>query len=331
MASELTDKVVKNYDRYKFFFRDWDPEPAHYGWITTFFDTFKAIGAKKMALLFEGLAWTKMWRPPEIGGSKVPGWENLPDWKRYAEEKWGFEVVYCTALSPKEPNYLPIFEEIAKAGADVIFYVTSWFTNNDVFVMQWYTSAAKNTPICLYGGAHQTRAFWSMTLGRCLGVLVPFYEYTRNETANHWPPEYYALLEKAQARGISLQINAHFAYADIYFFKKVIETAGGTDKIDALINAMETVELQFSLGKLKYQSEKVSPFYRSRILVDPHDPYKLLPGYFVPALGQFQYDPVAQAPKVVSLTHIYDYNWDDIRAWEPDVSRYIPPSVLRGG
>jgi ABC-type branched-subunit amino acid transport system substrate-binding protein len=243
----------------------------------------------------------------------------------------GLQVVYCEALAPKEPNYLPILETIAATGAEVILYVSSTFTNTDVYAMQWAMSSAKNIPTCLYGGAQQTRAFWSMTLGKCLGLITPFFEPTEEETGNHWPAEHYQLLKKAEEKGIPLQHNVHFSYAAVYLFKKAIEKVGKTDDINALINAIETTEVQSSLGKLKFQSEKVSPFYHSHILCDPHDPTKLLVGYFVPNLAQWQYDPVAKKPKIVMLNHIYDYNWDTLEAWTPDASRYIPPAVLRGG
>jgi len=42
---------------------------------------------------------------------------------------------------------------------------------------------------------------------------------------------------------IPTQIHVHLAYADIYFFKEVIEKAGGTDNIDRLIRAMEANDL----------------------------------------------------------------------------------------
>jgi hypothetical protein len=69
----------------------------------------------------------------------------------------------------------------------------------------------------------------------------------------------------------------------------VIETAGGTDDVDKLIKAMETVETTYSLGKMAYETKKIKPYFHSKIRVDPADPqHKTYPGAFIQPIGQFQ-------------------------------------------
>ncbi len=88
--------------------------------------------------------------------------------------------------------------------------------------------------------------------------------------------------------GIPLQIHVHIAYADIYHFKAAIEKAGGTDDNEKLIKAMEDVESVYSLGKMKYQTKSIKPFFHSRIMCDPENPWKMFPGIFLVNMVQFQ-------------------------------------------
>ncbi len=84
------------------------------------------------------------------------------------------------------------------------------------------------------------------------------------------PAKTIPLVKKAHARKIPMQIHVHIAYADIYHFKAAIERAKGTSDIKTLIKAMEDVETVYSLGKVKYETQKIKPFYHSRVRVDPN-------------------------------------------------------------
>ena len=98
MAEELTAKIVDNYDKYKFCFRDWDPEPAHYAWLDNYFNNiFKGIlKAKTLAFLWEDLAWTQMWR-------KGIDYMKLPTWEEAAKQRYGMEVVYSKPVKARGP------------------------------------------------------------------------------------------------------------------------------------------------------------------------------------------------------------------------------------
>ena len=170
MAAELTAKIVDNYEKYKFCFRDWDPEPAHYAWLDNYFNNiFKGtMKAKKIAFLWEDLAWTQMWR-------KGIDYLKLPTWEEVAKQKYGMEVVYSKPVKPRGTMYLPILQEIATQKADVIWFMSSWFTDTEVYAKQWADSAARNIPTVLYGGVAQTHDFWRMTGGKALGLISMFY------------------------------------------------------------------------------------------------------------------------------------------------------------
>jgi len=305
MAAELTAKIVDNPGKYDFCFRDWDPEPAHYGWLDNYLgktirDTIKA---KKMAFLWEDLAWTTEWR-------KGIDYLKLPPWEEVAKQKYGLEVVYSKPVKPRGTMYLPILQEIASKKAEAIWFVSSWFTDVESYTKQWADSAAKDIPTILYGGVAQTSDFWRMTGGKGLGILSNFYE-----SEIPFTPKTIPFVQLAKKLGVPLQIHVHIAYSDIYHFKAAIEKAGGTDDIQKLIKGMEDVESVYSLGKVKYETRKIKPYFHSRVLVDPNNPYEMVPGMFLVNMMQFQ-----QNGKVSYI--INEKN-------EMVPGGYIPPAKLR--
>ena len=280
MGSELTARILDQPGKYDHCFRDWDPEPAHYAQMKYWFSyTYpKIYKIKKLAILWEDLAWTTEWRR---GISYI----NLPTWEKLAADH-GIQVVYSKAVKPRGTLYFPILQQIAASKADGIFFVSSWFTDTESFTKQWADSAAKNILVLLYGGVAQTGDFWRMTGGKALGIIS---SQTDNETVPV-TPVLIPLIKKAKARGIPMQIHVHLAWADMQHFKNAIEMAKGTDDIKKLIKAMEDVVTPYGLGKIKYQTQKVKPFYHSMTRVHPDDPYKTYPGYYFQLIGQFQKD-----------------------------------------
>jgi ABC-type branched-subunit amino acid transport system substrate-binding protein len=277
MGSELTSRVIDEAPKYDFCFRDWDPEPAHYAQTKYIMETWrKTIGVKKIAILWEDLAWTNEWR-------KGIDYIKLPTWEKMANEV-GLEVVYSKGVKPRGTLYYPILQEIAEKKADLIFFVSSWFTDTDAFARQWADSAAKDIYVSLYGGVAQTYKYWDMTGGKALGVMTSFTDLDTVPVT----PKTIPLMKKAQRNNIPMQIHVHIAYADIYHFKAAIEVAKGTNDIKRLIKGMEDVTTEYSLGKMKYETKKVKPFYHSRMRVDPNHPYKSYPGYYYQLLVQFQ-------------------------------------------
>jgi ABC-type branched-subunit amino acid transport system substrate-binding protein len=280
MGSELTARILEEAPKYDFCFRDWDPEPSHYAQMKYYFETTytKYMKVKRLAILWEDLAWTTMWR-------KGIDYLKLPTWEKLAAES-GVEVVYSKPVKPRGTMYFPILQEIAMKKADVIFYVSSWFTDTESFAKQWADSAAKDIPVMLYGGVAQTKDYWRMTGGKALGIISGYTDLDTIPLTSKTIP----LVKKAHKRNIPMQIHVHIAYADIYHFKAAIEKARGTSDIKRLIKAMESVETTYSLGKMKYETKKVKPYYHSRMRVDPNSPYKTYPGYYLQIVVQFQKD-----------------------------------------
>lgn len=278
MGSELTARIIDEAPKYNHCFRDWDPEPAHYAQQRYIFEEIykKQLGVKKIAILWEDLAWTTSWRKgiPEL---------NLPTWEKLLEDI-GIEVVYSKGVKPRGTMFLPILQQIAAKKADLILFVSSWFTDTDAFAKQWADSAARNIYVSLYGGVAQTYKYWDMTGGKALGIQSSFTDLDTVPVTSKTIP----LMKKAQARNIPMQIHVHIAYADMYHFKAAIEAAGGTKDIQKLIKGMEDAETIYSLGKMKYETQKIKPFYHSRRRVYPTNPWKTYPGYYYQLLVQFQ-------------------------------------------
>ncbi|HOJ51597.1 MAG TPA: ABC transporter substrate-binding protein [Syntrophales bacterium] len=306
-GAELTARIIDEAPKYDHCFRDFDPEPAHYAWTKYYFSySFpKVVGARKIALLWEDLAWTNEFRR---GISYI----NLPTWEKLAQE-CGIQVVYSKPVKPRGTMYFPILQQIAAAKAELIFYVSSWFTDTESFAKQWSDSAARDLAVFLYGGVAQTHAFWQMTGGKALGILSSYTDLIDTPVTPLTVP----LVKKAHERNIPMQIHVHLAYADIYHFKNAVEKAGGTDNLKKLIKAMEDVVTPYSLGKLKYQTQKVKPFYHSRVKVNPLEPYKTYPGYYYLLVGQYQ-----QNGKMVFLHETCPEN-------EPAMRKFLHPELYR--
>ena len=278
---ELTDRVVDDYEKYKFCFRDYDPEVCQYAQMRYFFrDVYPRMlpGMKKVAILWEDLEWSKPFR----NGDPARGYGR---WEDMIEE-YGYEIVYSKPVKPRGTMYLPLLQQMAGKKADYILYVSSWFTDVESFTKQWADSAARDIPICLYGGVAQTQDFWKLTGGKGLGAICAFTEARLPLTEKTIP-----FVDLAKRHNIPAQVHVHIAYADIYFIKKVIETAGGVDDIDKLIKAMETTETTYSMGKMAYQQQRIGPFFHSKMRVDPADPTNVsYPGAYIQVMGQFQND-----------------------------------------
>jgi len=279
---EVTESVLTNYEKEKMIFRMFNPEPGHYAWASLIYsmsDPNSQIAApgfypKKWALLYENMAWTLLFRngyPPL----------NLPTWDQMAIDDWGIDVVYSKPVAARTGMWLPILDAVSKSGAEMIFCVSSWFTDTEVLTKQWADSPAKDIQLYLYGGVGQTHDFWQMTGGKALGAFTASYETPITDKTMEF-------VNKARARGIPTQMHVHCAYDDVYLFKKAVEMAGGTDDMDKLIAAFEQAEIRGPIGRVKVDMTKKPGFFHSRVAADPDNPRKLANDPMMIAMAQFQ-------------------------------------------
>ena len=308
---ELTERVFDDYDRFHFCFRPWDPEPVHYSWLDGIVERGmkKAMGAKKIAVLWEDLAWTDLMR-------EGIDYLNLPGWEEVFEKRYGMEVVYSKAVKPRGTMYLPLLQQIAGKKPDVIFYISSWFTDTESFVKQWADSAARDMPVVLYGGVSQTSGFWKLTGGKALGVVSSYFEGDIPFTEKTLP-----FIAMAKRHKIPLQLHVHLAYADIYHMKAAIEAAGGTDDIEKLIKAFSEVKTTYSLGREEIETRMIRPYVHCRKTCDPNDPFTMLKGQFMLPIAQYHHDGKIKFISATTEEDIYD--------GYVDPKNYIPPAELR--
>lgn len=255
----VTDTVCAQYDKYKFFFRvysktgdTYDPKLESWTLWT------RAMGTKKLALVIEDIGWTQ----PYIKG--IPG--KHPPLKEFFEEK-GLKIVYQAKSAIGEKMFLPTFEKIAASGADTIHWITG-YTDTITMAKQWTESAAKDIDLVAMSGACSYAAFWKMTGGAALGwvalnpeVLIPF-------TDKSLP-----FMRELSKRGAGMVSSTYGAYDGPWIIKAAVEKVGNSKDVEALIKALETVEVKHGFWTWKFDK--------------CHDPVKGYP-YFPIIYGQFQ-------------------------------------------
>jgi len=257
---EVTEGILTKYDRYKFFFRDF--EFAQYPWyyginMKMMRDTIKA---KKIAILYEDLLWTRVYREGDARLGTTP-------MKKNAEDMWGLQVVYEAPVKARSGMWLPTLEAIAKSGAESIFVLSSWFTDVEVLTKQWADSSARDIPLIMAGGIGQSHVFWGMTGGKSLGAIVMLWE----DDVNPITPILNPTVKKAMSKNIPVQFHVLVAYNDIYLMKKAIETAGGTDDVGKIITALETTTIDGVYGPFGFwgQNMKKEPWFHSGMITNP--------------------------------------------------------------
>lgn len=239
-AMATTLKVINDYDRYKFYFRPFFPDPdLNYVFPKAHFDVAKnVIGVKKVALFLEDAAWTLCARE----GCKVEtkfGTYTFKPMREWVKEEFGFDIVYEVKIAVGEKNFLPMLEEAARRGAEFIFVLSSWYTDTVTLTKQWAASSARDIPLALYGGPNQWTVFWNLTGGAALGVVTLMYDTPDYPYIKAQP-----LVLKAHNIGLRVDASVHLYYSTGYLLKKVIETVGNPDDIEAVIKTLESIKFE---------------------------------------------------------------------------------------
>lgn len=239
-AMATTLKVINDYEKYKFYFRPFFPDPdLNYVVPKPYFDFAKnVIGARNVALFLEDAAWTLCAREGCTVETKFGTYKFKP-MREWVKDEFGLDVVYEVKIAVGEKNFLPMLEEAARRGAEFIFVLSSWYTDTVTLTKQWATSSARDIPLALYGGPNQWLVFWNLTGGVALGVVTlmydtPTYPYIRGR----------ALVDKAHAAGLRVDSSVHMYYSTAYLLKKVIEMVGNPDDIEKIIKTLEQIKFE---------------------------------------------------------------------------------------
>uniref|UniRef100_A0A7C3VHH7 Leucine-binding protein domain-containing protein n=1 Tax=Archaeoglobus fulgidus TaxID=2234 RepID=A0A7C3VHH7_ARCFL len=237
-AVGTTLKVMQDYDKYKFYFRNLPPDPdLNYRVPKTHFEIAKAIGAKKVALLLEEAAWTECARK----GCEVDtpyGKVEMKAMKDWVPEEFGLEVVYVANVAVGQKDFLPMLEEAARRGAEYIFVLSSWYTDTITMTKQWAESGAKNIPVGYFGGPNQWGVFYNLTGGKALGTMSIFYDTPNVPPVTAKTKE---VVKKLNAMGLAVDMSVHYYYSEVYRIKEAIERVGSLD-IDKIIKTIEEMD-----------------------------------------------------------------------------------------
>lgn len=258
-AVGTTMKVMENYEKYKFYFRNLPPDPdLNYNVPKTHFAIAKAIGAKKVALLLEEAAWTECARK---GCTVSTPYGNLSvkAMKDWVQEEFGLEVVYIANIAVGQKDFLPMLEESARRGAEYIFVLSSWYTDTITMTKQWAESGAKNIPIGYFGGPNQWAAFYNITGGKALGSMSIMYDSPEVPPVTEKTKE---VVKKLNTLGLSADMSVHYYYSEVYRVKEAIEKVGALD-MDKVIKAMEELDFKHTAltGKYAYFGYKNPNFH----------------------------------------------------------------------
>jgi len=241
-ASDVTVKVINEYDKYKFAFRmfDVDHDSNALNSATIFWDAKNVYGVNKIAILIEDAAWTLSARR----GLRIETKHGVVEQKPFREiaKEIGLEVVYEAHFPVGEKNFLPYLEAAYARGAEYILAWTSWYTDTVTLAKQWATSIARDIYLVLAGGPNMWTIFWDLTGGAALGVMSPVYDIEDYPPVS---PYTQSFVKKMHEKGLRVDLGAHYYYSAIYHIKEAIEYVAkqGRDpsNIDEVIKALETV------------------------------------------------------------------------------------------
>jgi branched-chain amino acid transport system substrate-binding protein len=235
---ELGDKVKKNYNRYKFYFRPFLKTTSYFQFLKENIEAMNHYTkAKTMALIIEDALWTEYFR------KGLPG--KYRPFKEIVEGT-GVKVVYYGETATGEKMFLPILDAIAAKKPDYIYNLNA-YSDAVIFAKQWATSGAADIDYYNNGGASTMPAWWGMTGGAGLGVLSSTYSTKAFVTERTIP-----FIEAIKAR-YNKELNwvSNSSYDAVHLIKTATDLAKSTD-VDAVIKSLEVQEMVGVAGKAKF-------------------------------------------------------------------------------
>jgi branched-chain amino acid transport system substrate-binding protein len=241
-GDDIWHHVRDNYKKYKFGFQTYYFISTNYLKILSELNSEvfkKLIKAKKVAIVYEDMEWTKPLRK---------GLKDVSPRLAEVYKKNGLEVVYETTVSLDQKMFSSVFEEIAASGAGVVD-CTVGYIDEAAFIKQWSQSSARNIPVSLWGGLAGMPTAWKMTEGKVVGVMIGS-SMVKVPITKKTIPFMDNLMAKYKVGPI---FGSHTTYDSLYGFKKAIEKAGGIGNIEALIKQLEQVEEVAVLGTIGWE------------------------------------------------------------------------------
>lgn len=237
---ELTARVAKNYDRYKYFFRAYANVKysskafiAIVGTAATKIKEELKITTPRVALLMEKAAWVDT----IIKAAEA----SLP--------KMGMEIVGIWRISPMATDVTAELTAIKAAKADIIFTILTGGTNGVTVGKQW---GELKIPAALVGlnSEAQTKKYWEAT-GKMCNYEATFHIFGRVKLSDKTIP----FFDKFTARFQDWPLQTATNYDAVYVIKEAIERAG-TLQADPVIAEIEKTDTKGILGRMIFHPKK---------------------------------------------------------------------------
>lgn len=302
---ELTERVAKDYDRYKYYFRNWTRSSemslqyvAELEPIIKAFREQLGIEKPRVAILMDRAQWTEP--QAEMAKKLLPlmGAEISGDWRH---------AFTATDLSAE-------LSAIQSTGTHIIYQMNAG-PAGAVLGRQW---GEMKIPAALAGGSVEggDAAFWETTGGACNYAAST--AYMRIAVTEKAIPFWDSFVEKYKETPI---YQAPLAYDHIYILKEAVEKAGSLDS-DTVIPVLEKIRYEGAYGLVEFNP----PGHPN-----PHDQdwgptFTSLGGQWRDG-KQYAYWPDGDELHPAILEYGASPGWEGVR-FEGTVDYQIPPWVM---
>ncbi len=215
----FTENIKKNYNQYKYSFRNSINGHRQEKWALKFLTEFVRgeLGYNKIAILSENAKWAQDYAP----------------YLKTDLEKVGMEVVFFEMFDMDVKDFSPIFTLIKSKGAQWIAEVVAWGATVPL-VKSW--QEIKPAPMGLVNATSMDSKFWEMTDGRCLSQ-VTFNFISRAPLTDKTIPFWDKYIKKY---GTNPVYTTGFSYDTIYMLAEVIKQKKSV-KSDDIISGLENI------------------------------------------------------------------------------------------
>ena len=150
----LTQRVIDNYDKYKYFFKylGWNTTSVYQGMTDSLLLLREDLGFNKVGYLAEDLLWNKGIRN---------GFDN------YLRDLYGFDIVYKGVFPLGTVDFSSYFAAAEAVGTEVLVTLIAGDNNGIAVAKEYYD---RQSPIFIYGGmllGANAPESWDWTDGKC--------------------------------------------------------------------------------------------------------------------------------------------------------------------
>lgn len=231
---DYTQRVLDNYDRYKYFFRtEWMPNSTcvNVGYVNSLAALKSATGFTKIAYL--------------TADSDTMRTETIPYLDRELP-KLGFEIVYRGMFATSTIDYTSYFVAAEAAKAQILWTFFPSVSKSVTLVNEWYE---RQSPMVLTGSIFGTPdpTFWNTTSGKTEFVISKGSAVIVNYPGtNKTLPSKDAFLQRW---GTPLKTASAAAYDTVRFILSDAIMRAGTTETEAVIKALETTKVVTALTR----------------------------------------------------------------------------------